>query len=550
VPLIEGVLDRRGIFQYVDVDGSTKLDPLLSPNEVIQRRDKQSSQDVIVPLAKKLIANNEKLLIFRNMRGPAQGCAKYLSRELGIAPAVSILDSLPNHDLTGASNDLRECLRGGTAFHNTNLLKAEREAVEKGFRNSNGGIFALTATTTLAAGINTPASTVILAENEFVGEDGRAFTIAEYKNMAGRAGRLGYNETGKSIILADTPIERARLFQKYILGTPEEVRSSFQSKDLSTWILRLLSQVQALQANDVPSLLINTFGGYTASRGNPDWAKAIEIQIQRLLDRMVNADLAIKEGDKLRLTNLGRACAVSSLSFESALRLVELMRTTNITQVPPKHILAVVQVLEEADSIYTPVMKRGQSESVRLSDVISRYGRNMVTILQRYNTGQFTLWERCKRATIIWDWINGDSIESLERRYSPTPFQGTIQYGDIVRIAEGTRLHLRSAQQILAAVFPENSDFLTAIDEILLRLEFGLPSNAIQLTKLDVPLIRGQYLTLSRNGCKTVQDVRTLSKKQLEEYLGVASATLLFSKTEFPSQEGMSEEAIINQSNA
>src|SRR6202034_3030726 len=90
---------------------------------------------------------------------------------------------------------------GGTAFHNTNLLRAEREAVEKGYRSRDGGIYALAATTTLAAGINTPASTVILAENEFVGEDGRPFTVAEYKNMAGRAGRVGYNEIGKAIIL-------------------------------------------------------------------------------------------------------------------------------------------------------------------------------------------------------------------------------------------------------------------------------------------------------------------------------------------------------------
>jgi replicative superfamily II helicase len=61
----------------------------------------------------------------------------------------------------------------------------------------------LAATTTVAAGINTPASTVILAENEFVGEEGRPFTVAEYKNMAGRAGRLGFNEKGKSMIYAE-----------------------------------------------------------------------------------------------------------------------------------------------------------------------------------------------------------------------------------------------------------------------------------------------------------------------------------------------------------
>jgi Helicase conserved C-terminal domain len=169
------------------------------------------------PLAKQLVGKGEKLLVFRNMRGPAQGCARYLSKELGLAPAAEVIAALPTQDLTGASRDLRECLQGGTAFHNTNLLRAERDAIERRYRDRNSGIHVLAATTTLAAGINTPASTVVLAENEFVGDDGRPFTIAEYKNMAGRAGRLGDNEIGKAIILADTPVERAQLFQKYEL---------------------------------------------------------------------------------------------------------------------------------------------------------------------------------------------------------------------------------------------------------------------------------------------------------------------------------------------
>ena len=265
VPLIEGVLDRRGTFQFVDVDGTTKTEALLPTHCIVQRRDKPEPQDVIVPLAQQLLAQGEKLLVFRNMRGPAQGCAKYLSKELGLNPATAVLDALPTQDLTGASQDLRECLGGGTAFHNTNLLRAEREAIEKAYRDPNGGIHVLAATTTLAAGINTPASTVVLAENEFVGEDGRHFTVAEYKNMAGRAGRLGYNEIGKAIILAETPLERAQLFQKYVLGVPEDVQSSFQQRDLPTWTLRLLSQVRGVRATEIPGLLVNTFGGYSAS---------------------------------------------------------------------------------------------------------------------------------------------------------------------------------------------------------------------------------------------------------------------------------------------
>jgi replicative superfamily II helicase len=99
--------------------------------------------------------------------------------------------------------------------------------IERHFRDQKGGVEVLAATTTLAAGINTPASTVILAEQEFIGEDGRPFTVAEYKNMAGRAGRLGFNETGKAIILADTPFQRRELFIRYVRGTQNRFAPRF-----------------------------------------------------------------------------------------------------------------------------------------------------------------------------------------------------------------------------------------------------------------------------------------------------------------------------------
>jgi len=532
VPLIEGVLDRRGTFQFVDADGTTKTEALLPAHRVVQRRDKPSSQDVIVPLAQQLVAQGEKLLVFRNMRGPAQGCAKYLSKELGLGPATAVVAALPTQDLTGASQDLRECLAGGTAFHNTNLLRAEREAIEKGYRNPDGGIHALVATTTLAAGINTPASTVVLAENEFVGEDGRQFTVAEYKNMAGRAGRLGYNETGKAIILADTPMERAQLFQKYVLGVPEDVKSSFQQRDLPTWTLRLLSQVRGVRATEIPGLLVNTFGGYSASRANPQWISMVELEVTALVERLLQAGLAEREDDLVHLTLLGRACGASSLSFESSLRLVELMKQLNAAQTPPTQVLAMVQVLDEMDAIYTPVMKRGRSESVRANDVAQRYGHPMMQALQRYCRDDFEFWGRCKRASLLYDWIEGTPVDVLEKRFSTTPFGGAIGYGNIIGIADGTRFHLRSAHQILSTLFPDQPEFLKGLDEILQRLEFGLPSAALPLVKLPVRLTRGQYLALANAGAGTPEGVNVLSDERLRDCVGAAAAVQLRPKRE------------------
>jgi helicase len=531
VPLIEGVLDRAGTFQFRDADGTTRSETLLPWGAVQQRKDKPSSQDVIVPLARKLIAQREKIIVFRNMRGPAQGCAKYLAAELGLPPAKELLAALPAQDLSAASADLRTCLKGGTAFHNTNLLAEERIAVEREFRDPAGKIHALAATTTLAAGINTPASTVILAENEFVGEDGRMFTVAEYKNMAGRAGRLGFNEIGKSIILADSALDRARLFQRYVLGTPEGVRSSFRDTDLATWALRLLSQVAAVAIDEVPGLLVNTFAGYSASLSNPAWAAAVTQKLRELVGRLLAAGLAEREGGLLHLTLLGRACGSSSLSFESALRFVELLRGVQVATTQVEQLLALVQVLPEMDAVYTPLYKRSGLEAMRASDVARNYGAATAGLLQRYAADQHAYWQRCKRAAMVWDWIHGAPIDELERRFTVNPFQGVVSYGDIVRIADATRFHLRSAHRIVATLVLDQPDWLAGIDTLVTRLEFGLPEAALPLLNLKVRLTRGQYLALFAAGLHEPNQVLALAQSDLARHVGETTAALLKPET-------------------
>jgi hypothetical protein len=172
-------------------------------------------------------------------------------------------------------------------------------------------------------------------------------------------------------------------------------------------------------------------------------------------------------------------------------------------------------------------MKKGRSESIRASEVSQRYGHTMAQTLQRYCRDEIEFWCRCKRAALLWDWIEGTAVDALEKRYTTTPFQGAVGYGDIVRIADMTRFHLRSAHRILAALFPEHPDFLASLDDVLLRLEFGLPSAAISLTKLRVPLTRGQYLALFSEGCASLGDVNKLSEESLSRCVGPALAARL-----------------------
>jgi helicase len=359
-----------------------------------------------------------------------------------------------------------------------------------------------------------------LAESSFVGEDGREFTVAEYKNMIGRAGRLGFNEEGKSILLAENSIERRQLFQKYVLGTPEPVRSSFRDDDLPTWVLRLLSQVRRVPRSEVPKLLVHTFGGYLLARANPQWSTNVTQQIERLLQRMLETGLAEQEGEQLQLTLLGKACGRSSLSFESSLRLVEILKQRDLKRLDAEDLVALLQVLQEADDIYTPLMKRGTAESKRISDAQQRYDSEIVHALQRFVRETTDYWARCKRAAVLWDWMHGVSTEEMERYFSPNPFQGRVSYGDIRRFADATRFHLRSAQQIIAVLVTDDTAILKAIDETLSSLEAGLPQECLDLLDLGVALNRGQYLALHQAGVNTRNAVWKLPAAQLASLVG------------------------------
>ena len=116
--------------------------------------------------------------------------------------------------------------------------------------------------------------------------------------------------------------------------------------------------------------------------------------------------------------------------------------------------MALLQVLPEADDAYTPLMKRGQSESVRPQEVSQRYGPATARVLQQHAADMHQYWARCKRAAILWDWVEGVPVERIEATYSPNPFQGVIGYSNIRGFADQTRFHLRSAHQIASVLFP------------------------------------------------------------------------------------------------
>ena len=91
------------------------------------------------------------------------------------------------------------------------------------------------ATSTLGAGINTPAKDAIIL-------DTKNLRVRDYKNMSGRAGRIKYHDDfGRSILIANTPREFEALWESYVEAPAERVTSQIAKADIDVQILGLVS---------------------------------------------------------------------------------------------------------------------------------------------------------------------------------------------------------------------------------------------------------------------------------------------------------------------
>ena len=57
------------------------------------------------------------------------------------------------------------------------------------------------------------------------------YSVAEYKNLVGRAGRLGYAEKGASYLLALASHTEYNFWSRYVTGSPEDLTSRFLDRD-------------------------------------------------------------------------------------------------------------------------------------------------------------------------------------------------------------------------------------------------------------------------------------------------------------------------------
>ena len=138
----------------------------------------------------------------------------------------------------------------------------------------------LTATPTLAFGVNLPARIVVIQDYRRY-EAGYGYypiSVLEYKQMAGRAGRPKYDKVGEAILIAKTADEADYLMENFVLAKPERIWSRLAvEKILRGHVLATVASDFAHTENGVYEFFGKTFYAYQYD------VKAIKAVIAKIL---------------------------------------------------------------------------------------------------------------------------------------------------------------------------------------------------------------------------------------------------------------------------
>ncbi len=183
-----------------------------------------------------------------------------------------------------------------TAAHHSGHLPAWKVVVET--LMAEGLLDAMFATSTVAAGVNFPArSVVILNSDRFNGKDFLSLTPSEFQQMAGRAGRRGMDNIGFATVLPGKYMD-VSLVGKLVSAPPLNVESQIRI-DFSMVLNLLLShtpeQVRTLLEHSFASYLIAT-GSDTGKSGRKARKKFGNDLEYLWLDFTEHMDFLIQEG--------------------------------------------------------------------------------------------------------------------------------------------------------------------------------------------------------------------------------------------------------------
>jgi len=392
---------------------------------------------------------------------------------------------------TRISEQLAEVVSNGAAFHHAGLGGGHRKLIEDAFRE--GKIKVLTATPTLAFGVNLPARVVIVNEYRRY-EPGYGYypiAVLEYKQMAGRAGRPQYDKVGDAILIAKTEDERDYLMESYILAETERIWSKLAvERILRSHVLATIASDFAHTEQGIYDFFGKTFYAYQYD------PRAIKGVIQKSLGFLYTEKMIEVGGDKVYATKFGRR--VSELYIDPLtgviLRDALTSRAQRLTDISFLHMIA------RTPDMF-PKLRPYSKEMDELSFFVDEHQEEFMCDLPDPWMDRIAFEEFLGEAKLAWvlkTWMNETTEDEMIERFS-------VQPGDLYRLISTSKWLLHASHE-LASLF-KHKDILPHLAKLTVRIEKGVKPELLPLVKLE-GIGRARARVLYNSGLRSVDDLK------------------------------------------
>ena len=272
---------------------------------------------------------------------------------------------------SGFGKSLSKFLRHGIGVHHAGMLPKYRRVVER--LTQKGLLKVVCGTDTLGVGINVPIRTVLLTSLvKYDGERMRHLSAREFHQIAGRAGRAGYDTVGEVLVMAPEHVIENRKLLERAGDDPKKLKKIVRKKAPAgavNWTDKTFERLRDAEPEQLTShftvnhaMVLNVLARSTGSGGDPvaamrhllvanhdsEGQKAAHVrQVFRIYRSLRQAGIVEKVSDgaggyQVRLTvDLPRDFALNQPLSPFALAAQELLEPES-----PTHALDVVSVVE------------------------------------------------------------------------------------------------------------------------------------------------------------------------------------------------------------
>ncbi len=391
---------------------------------------------------------------------------------------------------------LAPLMERGVAYHHAGLSQGARKAVEEAFRE--GRIYFVVATPTLAAGVNMPARRVLVSVRRYSAGYGMVYiSVAEYKQMAGRAGRPQYDPIGEAVIVDARGEDSAHT---YIYGYPEPVTSSLTSRrNLRIHVLATVASGYAKDTTELYRFFSRTFAAHKVG-------DALEDHVKWTIDWLIEEGFMNVRGRALEPTPLGSAVARLYIDPFTAFALRDLLKDAPFPAGDLYYLHAAAMTPDFSD---VRVIKYSALEEDAFAALDSG------AIPDQPDWLSFNEWLRAyKLALILKSWIEEAPIDEIVTRYG-------IGAGDLRVYVDTASWIVTAMSKIIRYLNPESvRKHGTPLAKLAMRIEHGVKEELLDLVRIRyVGRVRAR--ALYRAGFRNVADVASADPGTIARIAGI-----------------------------